>query len=117
MEEALKELGKPNEACADVPAGSIRSIMATGADDFGSTFHGKGDDGQEALENTNVYVDLGEDDSAEIENALNGLVEKARTNGMSEEECEKLRHLAQAYRLIFVSGKENPHQPTLNQCR
>ena len=116
VKEALKELGQPNEACAGVAARSIGSIMAAGSDDSGSTLHEKGDDGPDALENTDVYVDLGEDDPVELETALDGLVEKARVNGISGKSCEKLLHLVQDYCLIFASGWENSHQPTLNQC-
>ena len=56
------------------------------------------------LENTDVYVDLGEDIPEELDACLKRQVISSRTSGLSENGCAKLTELLQDYRSIFEYG-------------
>ena len=115
IEQAMREAGTPNEPCARVPAGSICGILKSSTPEYGSTFHSRGDEGSDFLEETDVYVDLGEDTPEELDAAIEKQVAGARAEGMSEEGCARLSKLLQVYRSIFECGWAKPHQSPLIQ--
>ena len=82
--------------------------------DFGSTFHSEGGGEDDHLEDSNFYVDLGEDSPDELKKAVANLVEDARNNGLSDAGSERLTRMLRKYP-IFGFGWEKPRQPTYRQ--
>ena len=115
IEKAMREAGKPNEACAGAPAGSICGILSANRSECRSTFHSQSDEGSDFLQDPDVYVDLGEDIPQELDEALATQVGKARANGLTDEGCARLQDLLRRYRSIFGCGWENPHQQLWTQ--
>lgn len=115
IEEAMREAGTLNEVCAGAAAGSICGILSTHRSEYGSTFHSQGDEGSDFLQDSDVYVDLGEDTPEKLDETLASQVEKARSNGLTDINCARLKDLLGRYRSIFGCGWENPHQPLSNQ--
>ncbi len=61
-----------------------------------------------------MYIDPGEDEPAEMEEALGKLVEDAKQNGLSKERANRLQSMLHKYQ-IFGYGWEKPNQPMLSQ--
>ena len=99
----------------NMQTGSVEMLMANVNAGFGATYHQDGDAGDEDdLQDSDVYVDLGEDSVEDLRSTLRDRVDEARRNGMTEEGSRKLEGLLQKYEQVFGSGWGNPHQLRLN---
>ena len=58
-------------------------------------------DGHDMLDDSDIYIDLGEDDPNELSAALAEAIRKAKTNGLSTAGAERLESLFEKYRSIF----------------
>lgn len=95
--------------------GSIHSLLEQHSFEFGSTFHHQRGTEEDSLEDSDIYIDLGEDSPDKLKACLAERVHEARTNGMSDDGCKQLSNLLDKYESVFEFGWENPLQPTLNQ--
>lgn len=88
---------------ADTPSssGTIHSLLCKNANDFGSSFHNRSDESDETVGDTDIYIDLGDNDRSELLSALKSRVEEARANGMSSQGCLHLSNLFNKYESIF----------------
>lgn len=77
----------------------------------GPAFHSEGGAEFDALEDSDVYIELGEDDPKELQKALQESAAAAREAGMTEQETTRLRKLLNDYESVFGLGWEKPHQP------
>ena len=68
---------------------------------WGSTFHQDGGAEDDALEDSDVYVDLGEDPVKELECMLSNKVDEARKTGISGEGSRRLAGLLKRYQTVF----------------
>jgi len=68
----------------------------------------------DGLEDSNVYVDMGEDDPGELKAALAGLVKDAKQNGLSPSGVNRLTRILPTYP-VFGFGWGNHRQPTCHQ--
>ena len=81
--------------------GSIHIVLQRRNQDFGSTFHSHGSTQEDKLEDSNIYIDLGEDVPEDLDVALAARVEQACANGMSIEGSKKLADIIQQHKQIF----------------
>ena len=98
--ELLSNAGMTDDACAD-GATSIGAILQQNAYTQGSTFHSEGGVEEDQLDDAAVYVDLGEDDPAELNKALKKLVSDAVERGLDEVGAARLASLVEKYKSIF----------------
>lgn len=63
--------------------GSVHSILQNGSAEFGSTYHSYGGSEEDMLEESDVYVDLGEDPEDGLVAALAKKAGEAKANGLS----------------------------------
>ena len=68
---------------------------------WGSTFHQDGGVEHDALEDSDVYLDRGEDPVKELECILSEKVNEARKAGISEEGSRRLAGLLKKYQSVF----------------
>lgn len=69
--------------------------------EYGSTFHRHGCTEEDKLEDSDIYVDLGEDTPEELKAAFAARVDQARENGLSEAGTVKLAALLQKHKKVF----------------
>lgn len=81
--------------------GSIHSLLQRHTFEFGSTFHSQGGTEEDKLEDSDIYIDLGEDTPDKLDTALHERVQQARANGMSEAGCDRLSNLFEKYHSVF----------------
>ena len=81
--------------------GDIQSLMNAAKSQWGSTFHQDGGAEDDALEDSDVYVDLGEDPVKELECMLSKKVDEARKAGISGEGLRWLAGLLEKYQPVF----------------
>lgn len=98
--EMLQEAGCADGPCAS-SAVSIQSILADRGMDWGRTYHSFGGDEDDKLEDSGVYVDLGEDPPGIVDAALSNLVEQARASGVSDDGATRLESLLTRYKAVF----------------
>ncbi|PXF44743.1 hypothetical protein BWQ96_05502 [Gracilariopsis chorda] len=111
----IPKLLEKAQADAQTPIeGSIHSILQSRAFEHGSTYHSTGGAEEDMLEESDVYVGLGEDPKEDLEAALDGKVEKARANGLSTSGASRLTRLFKKYKQVFDFGWENSRQPMLS---
>ena len=77
--------------------GDIQSLMSAAKAQWGSTFHQDGGAEEDALEDSDVYVDLGDDPIEDLEAMLEQRVEEARAAGISEKGSKRLTTLLKKY--------------------
>lgn len=75
--------------------GTIASIMKTGV------YHSTATEGDGGLEDTQVYIDLGDDDPQVLDEALKKRVDEAKQNGMTQRGAEKLTSLLDEFKQVF----------------
>lgn len=81
--------------------GTIRSLLKTSHFEFWSTFRGEGEDGKEENEESDVYIDIGEDSEHDPDAALAARVQEAQDEGMSEGGTKILQALLQKHKQVF----------------
>lgn len=81
--------------------GSIHRLLQSRNLNFGSMFHSHGGTEDDKLDNSDIYIDLGEDSPEDLEVALATRLEQARANGMSAEGAKKLADIIQQHKQIF----------------
>ena len=81
--------------------GGKETLISILAKDQMDVFHSQGDQGNDNLEDENVYIDLGDDPDSDLHETLNNLVMEAQGNGLNEAGVERLRELLQKYGKIF----------------
>ena len=81
--------------------GSIHSLLQRRNQDLGSTFHSHRGTEEDKLEDSDIYIDLGEDVPEDLDVALAARVEQACANGMSIEGAKKLADINQQHKQIF----------------
>lgn len=116
--ELLQRAGLEDAAYTDVsadPTGSIGSLLRNRGYEWGSTYHSSAGTESDRLEDSDVYVDLGEDCPEKLTAAITEMVTQAKGNGLSATGTTRLEGLLSTYKSIFGCGWENPLQPTLNQ--
>ena len=86
---------------SDTNNGRQKTLASVLARDQMDVFHSQGDQGNDHLEDENVYIDIGDDPDSDLDETLNNLVMEAQGNGLSEAGLERLRELLQKYRKIF----------------
>ena len=109
----LKDKGYEDNASANPKNASIQSMIQKRID--GSTFHSEGGVDLDCLEDSDVYVDLGDDPDEELSTALDALVRDGRQHGLNEDGCARLTAILKKRKSVFGSGWENPLQPTSRQ--
>ncbi|CAN8071777.1 unnamed protein product [Agarophyton chilense] len=75
--------------------GTIASIMKSGM------YHSTAAEGDDGLEDTKVYIDLGEDDPQVLEDTLKTRVQEAKQNGMSAQGVQELADLLHEFKSVF----------------
>lgn len=115
VQEALKETGRENEAYARAET-SINSLLQGTGLEWGSTFHSSQGEDDDNLDESEVYIDLGEDSEEERDKALQALVQNAKQQGLSARSVERLTTLVQKYKSVFDFGWVKPDQPTSLPC-
>eukprot|EP00171_Calliarthron_tuberculosum_P002686 IDg2686t1 len=98
--ELLKKAGYSDDPCA-TRNGSIQSILRERGLDWGSTYHSHGGAEYDTLDESGVYVDLGEDTPEELDEALMKIIADATENGLSEAGVSRLRNLLHKFRKVF----------------
>lgn len=68
-----------------------------------------------SLEDEGVYVDIGEDYTAERDAALRELVDTTRKHVLSQLGAQQLEKILERNLLVFELGWESPHEPTFPQ--
>lgn len=85
MPDLLEKNWVTNEACPELSGtGSIGSLLRERGYEWGSTYHSAAGAEPDRLEDSDVSVDLGEDSPEKLTEALKGLVEMGRANGLSD---------------------------------
>ena len=80
---------------------SVFSLLRERAMASSSTFHSQGGFEDDYLEDSNVYIDLGDDPLDDLRAALALRVVEARAEGMSAEGCNELSELLKEYEQVF----------------
>ena len=88
LEKRLSENGTQNRT-----TGTTQSPTGFAREQWGSTFHQDGGMEEDALEDIDVFVDLGEDPIQELDVLLQERVAEAITAGMSQSGSEKFKNL------------------------
>jgi len=91
----------PPNKMPDPTAGTIHSLLQHRDFEFGSTFHSQGATEEDKLEDSDIYIDLGDDPEEALDKALADRIQQARANGMSEDGCRKLSLLLEENRSVF----------------
>ena len=86
---------------SDTNNGREQTLASILARDQMDVFHSQGGQGNDHLEDENVYSDLGDDPGSDLDETLNNLVMEAQGNGLSEAGVERLSELLRKYRKIF----------------
>lgn len=102
----LRKDGRPDTSCAEAPA-TIQAVIRDRAWEFGSTYHSEGGSDVDCLEDSNVYVDLGEEAPDELEKAITEMIDDAKYDGLSDAGVERLRSMIGKYP-VFGFGKTPP---------
>ncbi|CAN8061292.1 unnamed protein product [Agarophyton chilense] len=90
--DALETDAKNRRAQAN---GTIASIMRAGM------YHSTAAEGEDGLEDTKVYIDLGEDDPQVLEDTLQKRVQEAKKNGMSTQRVQELANFLHEFKSVF----------------
>ena len=103
--ELLERQTKNDSALRKTPRntnnGSICSLLQKRNVEYGSTFHSHGGTEEDKLEDSDIYVDLGEDTPEELKAAFAARVDQVRENGLSEAGTVKLAALLQKHKKVF----------------
>ena len=114
--QALRNDNAEDGPCANTGSNiAIHSILQDREFQEGSTYHRHGGYEYDALDDSDVYVDLGDETPEELETALNKMLLEAKTQGISETGQRRLEKLLQEYKSVFEHGWVNPNQPTCHQ--
>lgn len=105
-------LRRANLDGANAAAGSIHSLLYERGLEYGSTYHSGGGADADMLEDSDVYVDLGDDPKEDLDQALKKKVDEAISNGLSSDGGARLTALLSRYKSVFGFGWESPYQPT-----
>ena len=97
---------------ANVAAGSIHSLLYERGLEHGSTYQSAAGVDDDMLEESDVYVDLGDDPNQNLDHALTAKVGEAVSNGLSPSGRVRLTELLSRYKSVFGFGWESPYQPT-----
>ena len=95
-----EEGGDHKEAAASVASGVIYILLNTKYQETG-TLHCEGGLEDEKVENSDVYIALGEDASGEVNRALAAAVEEAKRNRLSQNGASRLVGLLNEYKNVF----------------
>lgn len=95
------EAGPQHEEGNRTRQGSIHSLLQDAAHEFGSTFHSQAGAEQDNLDDSNVYVDIGDDPEEDLDAALAERVGQASRNGMSDKGTKKLAVLLHKHKQVF----------------
>ena len=68
---------------------------------FGTTFHSDCGTEEDMLEDSDVYVDLGEDSPEELDMALSERLSEARKSGLSDIGAQKLKNIIDKHKQVF----------------
>lgn len=99
-EVEIPSFAASNSSQPDGNAGTIQSLLREQDYGFCSTFHSQGESIDD-LDDSEIYIDLGEDDANGLNDALAECVQQAADNGMYESGCKKFNGLLQAYKSVF----------------
>ena len=80
---------------------TVCSILEDPTAGSGSMFHSQGADESDGLDDSDVYINLGEDEPGEVDEEMARKVREAVGNGMTESEGEQLHALLTQYSQIF----------------
>ena len=83
-----------------ITSGVIHSLVSTRFQQTG-TFHSERGMEQDMLEDSDVYIDLGEDSPKDLDSALEARVQDAQNCGLSKKGAERLRELLGKHKNIF----------------
>lgn len=97
--EALNADAKARQATG-TPA-MIAALMGN-HDPRAGIYHSRGGDEQDNLDNSGVYIDLGDDPPEALDAALDKAVERAQENGISDAGAAELRAMLNEYRAVFA---------------
>jgi len=89
-----------SQSRSHVQAGTIQSLLRGRDFAFGSTYHSQGETGDD-LDESGIYIDLGEDDPEDLTKALSGRVQQAKEKGLTDSGCNMLTNLFKTYKSIF----------------
>ena len=98
---AQKRNEGPNGCTDKKSKGTVCSILEDPLAGSGAMYHSQGANETDGLENTEVYINLGEDAPGAVENELRKKVEEAKQNGLSQNEGDQLLTLLMKYKEIF----------------
>ena len=96
--ELLEKLSSENQ---NRTTGNIHSLTWFTREQWGSTFHQGGGTKEDTLEDSDVYVDLGEHPIQELDVLLQERVAEAITAGMSGIGSKNLKDLLEKYKAVF----------------
>ena len=97
----LVEAALTDEKLQNRGAGTVQSLMDITRSQIGSTYHCDAHGEEDHLEESDVYVDLGDDPVEELRSELAKRVEEARQNGISERGAARLSDLLNKYESVF----------------
>ena len=75
-------------------------------------YHSQGVDEEDHLEETDIYIDLGDDPQEGLDEALMNMAPEAKGNGLSEKGCQKLERFLVSCRKVLRYGWEFQIQRT-----
>jgi len=106
--DVLAKDGKGNTSCATIDENiGIHSILSDSSFEHGSTFHSSGD--ESFTEDSDIYIDIGEDSEEDLRCAVEKMIEDAVENGLSPEGTNRLREMIKKYPVFRIRlGKSPP---------
>ena len=98
--ELLEKL-KEDKNIQNSDSGEVKSLINAMTKNSGTTFHSDCGTEEDMLEDSDVYVDLGEDSPEELDMALSERLSEARKSGLSDIGAQKLKNIIDKHKQVF----------------
>lgn len=95
---------KSNTSCTTIDESTeIHSILSDSSFEHGSTFHSSGEESY--TEDSDIYIDIGEDPEEDLSRAIQKMIDDAVANGLSPEGAKSLEGMIKKY-FVYVSENQ-----------
>ena len=98
--ELIEKL-KEDESIQNSDSGEVKSLINAMTKHFGTTFHSDCGTEEDMMEDSDVYVDLGEDSPEELDMALSERLSESRKSGLSDIGAQKLKNIIDKHKQVF----------------
>ena len=98
--ELIEKL-KEDKNIQNSDSGEVKSLINAMTKTFGTTFHSDCGTEEDMLEDSDVYVDVGEDSPEELGMALSERLSEARKSGLSDLGSQKLKSIIDKHKQVF----------------